>query len=198
MGYGITALDPGKHMLEMCRQNLHAYPDVNYECSLFEAWDPKGRLFDLIISGTAFHWIPADGQRKLSTLLNPEGAIAIFWHTFLNGQDEENCRFDDIYKAHSPENYVADFHASQEMFDRRREVEMLSLPRFSNWRVIRYYQTLLLDAPRYINLMKTWSTHRTSQESLFTAVKDAIERNGGKISKPVRTTLCLAQLSKAP
>jgi hypothetical protein len=54
---------------------------------------------------------------------------------------------------------------------------------FRHWRVIRYYDDLLYDAKRYVDLMRTWSTHRQVNETLFKEVGAAIDAAGGEIVK---------------
>ena len=192
-GYSVYALDPGIHMLELCKRNLHAYASIRYEIGSFESWSWSGRPFDLIVSGTAFHWVPEAAHKQLTALLQPKGALAIFWHTFLSGSDPVHGTIQELYKKHSPENYDKDFHMAQEVFDRKREQQVLSIAGFGQWRTIRYYDDLLYGAKRYVELMRTWSTHRYVNEILFSEVKSAIDAAGGSITKPIRTTLCFAQ-----
>jgi ubiquinone/menaquinone biosynthesis C-methylase UbiE len=192
-GYSVCALDPGIAMLELCKKNLQAYTNVKYEVGSFETWDWHGSPFDLVVSGTAFHWVPDAGHRRVRDVLQPQGAIAVFWQTFLNGPDPVYRTIEELYQRHAPEIQVEDFHGTQEVFDRKREQQVLSMVGFSQWRVIRYYEYLSYDAKRYVDLMRTWSTHRDVSETLFSEVGSAIGASGGEIVKPVRTTLCLAQ-----
>jgi trans-aconitate methyltransferase len=192
-GYSVCALDPGIAMLELWKKNLQAYANVKYEVGSFETWTWSGRPFDLVVSGTAFHWVTEAGHRRLLDVLQPQGAIAVFWQTFLNGPDPVYGTIEELYQRYAPEIQVEDFHGTQEVFDRRREQQMLSMIGFRHWRVIRYYDDLLYDAKRYVDLMRTWSTHRQVNETLFREVGAAIDAAGGEIVKPVRTTLCLAQ-----
>jgi ubiquinone/menaquinone biosynthesis C-methylase UbiE len=186
-GYNVCALDPGAHMLEQCKRNLHGYPNVSFEMGSFETWTWSGQPFDLVISGTAFHWVPETARQKLTAILKPSGALGIFWHTFLNGPDPIYGKIDELYKRYAPENCVADFDATQEVFDRKREKQMLSMAGFGPWRVIRYYTDVEYDAKGYVDLMRTWSTHRNTNGMLFTEVGSAIKAAGGRIAKPIRT-----------
>lgn len=53
------------------------------EVSRFEDWDPAGRAFDLIVSGTAWHWVDPDlGARKAIDALRPGGRLAVFWNSW--------------------------------------------------------------------------------------------------------------------
>jgi SAM-dependent methyltransferase len=190
--YSVCALDPGSNMLDRCRHNLKGYANVTYECGSFESWNWSGRKFDLVVSGTAFHWVSEAGHKKLSELLQPNGALGIFWHTFLSGSDPIYATINELYKKHAPEHFGEDNPEGLELFDLKRERLFLSIPGFADWRVIRYYTNYVYDSNRYVDLMRTWSTHRNIGEDLFREVGLALDANGGQIIKPIRTTLCLA------
>jgi SAM-dependent methyltransferase len=54
---------------------------VEVEVSAFETWDDRGRTFDLITCGDAWHWIdPERGWRKIGRVLRPGGTVARFWN----------------------------------------------------------------------------------------------------------------------
>jgi SAM-dependent methyltransferase len=192
-GFRVCALDPGINMLNLCRKNLEGYRNVTYESGSFESWNWAGPNFDLIISGTAFHWVDQTGHTKISELLNSRGVVGIFWNTLLSGSDPIYATIDDLYKKHAPDHFREDNPNALELFDLKRERLFLSIPGFSDWRVIRYYTNPVYDSKRYVELMRTWSTHRNIDESLFREVGLALEANGGQIAKPIRTTLCLAR-----
>ncbi len=80
-GYSMLCLDIGKDLVALARENCGAYPKVDIHNLSFEDWNPKGSLFDLVISATAFHWIPAEiGYPKATQVLKTGGYIAFFWH----------------------------------------------------------------------------------------------------------------------
>ncbi len=56
---------------------------VEVEVATFEDWDPAGRTFDAVVSGTAWHWIdPVAGAGKAAQVLRPGGVLAPFGHVF--------------------------------------------------------------------------------------------------------------------
>lgn len=54
---------------------------IEVEVASFEAWDHRGRTFDLIVSGQAWHWVdPAVGAPKAVRMLRPGGTACFFWN----------------------------------------------------------------------------------------------------------------------
>jgi SAM-dependent methyltransferase len=52
---------------------------LEVEVSTFEAWEPRGRRFDAVVSGTAWHWVdPVTGAVKAAQVLRPGGVLAPF------------------------------------------------------------------------------------------------------------------------
>lgn len=189
-GFQICALDPGENMLNVCREKLGRYPNVSYENTAFETWSTKGQVFDLVIAGTAFHWIREAGYTQLMHVLKPQGAVGIFWHTFLRGKGPISDQLDHIYQKHASELVVDDPQSIQELHERRKEEQFLSWAGFSEKRIIRYYDQVRYTASGYLDLLRTWPNHRNLSESFFEAVATLINDAGGDIVKPIRTTLC--------
>jgi SAM-dependent methyltransferase len=53
------------------------------EVSRLEDWDPAGRTFDVVIAGTAWHWVdPEAGAAKAGQVLRPSGRLAPFHNLF--------------------------------------------------------------------------------------------------------------------
>jgi SAM-dependent methyltransferase len=56
---------------------------VDVEVATFEAWEPAGRTFDAVVSGTAWHWVdPVAGAAKAARILRPGGVLAPFGHVY--------------------------------------------------------------------------------------------------------------------
>jgi SAM-dependent methyltransferase len=54
---------------------------VEVEVAAFEQWDDRGRRFDLITAGQAWHWVdPAIGAPKVVHLLRAGGTACFFWN----------------------------------------------------------------------------------------------------------------------
>ncbi|MFC6020656.1 class I SAM-dependent methyltransferase [Plantactinospora solaniradicis] len=56
---------------------------MEVEVATFEAWEPAGRTFDAVVSGTAWHWVdPIAGAAKAARILRPGGLLAPFGHVY--------------------------------------------------------------------------------------------------------------------
>ena len=74
-GYSMLCLDIGEELAALAREQCReVYPNVEIQIQSFEDWDPEGRIFDLAVSATAFHWIPPEiGYPKVARVLKAEG-----------------------------------------------------------------------------------------------------------------------------
>jgi SAM-dependent methyltransferase len=58
------------------------------EVTTFERWDPADRVFDLVCSAQAWHWIePATGLDIVARALRPGGRFAAFWYAHRHDPD---------------------------------------------------------------------------------------------------------------
>jgi SAM-dependent methyltransferase len=56
---------------------------LEVEVATFEAWEPAGRTFDAVVSGTAWHWVdPVAGAAKAARVLRRGGVLAPFGHVY--------------------------------------------------------------------------------------------------------------------
>jgi len=77
-GCRVLGVDPDARMAEAARRG-----GVEVEVATFEAWDPAGRAFDVVIAGQAWHWVdPVAGAAKAAQVLRPDGRLAVFWNAF--------------------------------------------------------------------------------------------------------------------
>nr|ADU56053.1 hypothetical protein CA37-30 [uncultured organism CA37] len=77
-GCTVLGVEPDARMAEFARGR-----GLAVEVAKFEDWDPAGRTFDAVISGTAWHWVdPLAGARKVADALSPHGLLALFDNSF--------------------------------------------------------------------------------------------------------------------
>lgn len=77
-GCAVLGVEPDARMAEFARRG-----GTEVEVATFESWDPAGRTFDAVVSGTAWHWVdPVEGVAQAARVLRPGGRFAAFWHAF--------------------------------------------------------------------------------------------------------------------
>jgi len=101
-GCQVLGVDPDARLAGFARRS-----GVEVEVSTFEAWEPKGREFDMVVSGESWHWVdPVAGAAKAADVLRPGGRLAVFWNTGQPpaGLDEA---FAEVYRRVLPAALVA-------------------------------------------------------------------------------------------
>lgn len=80
-GVRLLAIDPGSNLLALAQSKLSDHPRVEFRNCFFEDLDLPSESLDLVISATAFHWIPSEvAYPKTARFLKPEGTLALFWN----------------------------------------------------------------------------------------------------------------------
>lgn len=101
-GCRVLGVDPDERLADFARST-----GVDVEVSTFEAWEPAGRTFDVVVSGESWHWVdPVAGAAKAAAALRPRGVLSVFWNT---GQPEAGLdeAFAEVYRRVLPESLVA-------------------------------------------------------------------------------------------
>jgi SAM-dependent methyltransferase len=145
---------------------------VEVEVSAFETWDDRGRTFDLITCGDAWHWIePVRGWRKIGRVLRPGGSVARFWN---HNEIDEPMRsaLQAVHERVLPE-------IEHRPPERRRATDD---PRVEH-RI--YPWTRTYDADEWVALIATYSVNQTLEPSrlaeLQRGLHEAITAHGGTV-----------------
>ena len=98
-GLSVLGIEPDERMAAVARRH-----GVTVEVAEFEAWDDRGRTFDLIVCADAWHWIdPERGWRRIGRVLAPGGTVVRIWN-----HHEVEPSLDDVYRRVAPEiEYIA-------------------------------------------------------------------------------------------
>src|SRR6516225_6798818 len=93
-GLRVTALEPGKSLMALARQNLEGAGEVEFVSARFEdALLPTGQ-FRAVFSASAFHWIdPKVSWQKAADVLVPGGTLALIQYC---GLEEPRTKRDQI------------------------------------------------------------------------------------------------------
>jgi ubiquinone/menaquinone biosynthesis C-methylase UbiE len=77
-GLHVTALEPGKSLIALARQNLEGAGEVEFVNAQFEDAQLPRERFQAVFSASAFHWIdPEVSWQKVADVLVPGGTLAL-------------------------------------------------------------------------------------------------------------------------
>jgi SAM-dependent methyltransferase len=97
-GCKLLGVEVDARMAEVSQQT-----GLEVEVAAFEAWQPGGRTFDTVISGTAWHWVdPVAGAAKAAEVLRPDGQLAMFWNV-QQPPPEVAEAFSEVYRRVLPD-----------------------------------------------------------------------------------------------
>ena len=195
-GYAMTCLDVGEAMAAMAREKLEPYPPVRVERTSFEDWQPEGK-FDLVMSATAFHWVPpAVGYPKVASVLEPGGHFARFSNLHPKPYTGFHKTVQPIYDAvFGPK---ADKGPSTKESIEATASSIDGTGLFGPVEVKTYAWEGRYTTAQYLKLLNTYSDHRAlepkKREKLFEKVAKHIEEAyGGVITRPYLSVLFIAK-----
>jgi SAM-dependent methyltransferase len=97
-GVTVLGVDVDTRMAEFARRT-----GIEVEIGKFEEWDPRGRSFDAVVAGQAWHWVdPVLGAAKAAQVLRPHGLLALYWHVF-DPPAEVAEPFDEVLSRVAPD-----------------------------------------------------------------------------------------------
>jgi SAM-dependent methyltransferase len=155
------------------------------EGDTFEAWDPSGRTFDLLVCGQSWHWVDAAvGPSKAAGLVVPFGKVALFWNHGTQDQELSDA-FHRVYDEIAPgmeENSIVLRDLGR---DRAEEAgrSFDATGRFTPGKIRSYPWSKRYDLDEWLENLMTHSDHRTmdpsARERLLAAIAGVIESFGG-------------------
>lgn len=197
-GCAITALDLSLSMVDLARRNLAAYPATTVELSAFETWPLPPVPFDLVVSATAFHWIdPATRTAKAAEALRPGGTLALITtHHVAGGTEDFWVEVQHSYRRHDPDT-PPDLRLPRP--DSIPPDATDFTPHFAPIHFRRYERDVPYTGDEYVDLLLTYSNHRSlpepNREALLTEIKSLIDtRYAGRIVKRYLFELAFARL----
>jgi SAM-dependent methyltransferase len=193
-GCDLLGIEPDPAMAAIARGH-----GIGVEESTFEGWEPRGRMYDLIVSGQAWHWVnPELGVNKAGSLLQPGGHLAVFWNR--GRPDAEATQaleavYDRIAPSLAKNNAAIDLPIEPE--DRFEEFGIGGL--FIDVEASAFPWDIVYDRAGWIELVGTHSDHVTlpdeQRRALLAALGDAVDALGGTLTYHYSTLLVLATRS---
>jgi SAM-dependent methyltransferase len=184
-GRDVLGVEADERMADYARSH-----GIDVEISSFEAWDPGGRTFDLVVCAQAWHWVdPAQGVPKLAEVLRPQARFAAFWNT--KEPDELNDEIGSLYERLAPEIWAEREREHRDYADELEASEALNA--VESWS-FDYTRTYTRD--EWLDLIGTYSDHimlpDDRREELLSAVGAVIDENGGVRNVPYSTKVVTA------
>ena len=170
---------------------------LEVEVAPFEQWDPRGRTFDLVFSGQAWHWIePSIGVPKAAGVLRPGGRLALFWNTVVLDAGIRGP-MQDVYRRLAPGTV-----AESRRFDGREPPyadDLRTAGVFGSVDVRSYEWDREYAADEWVQMVQTHSDHvvmpADQRARLIEEVTATIDAHGGVVRAHYVTQTILAELA---
>lgn len=200
-GAFITAIEPGAALARRLTERTEGRP-VNVIVSRFEDADIPEATFDIVASATAFHWIDISvGSAKCAHALRDRGWLALWWTIW--GDPERPDPFHDalqpILRSKAPE--LLDEEAGAAAYARDLAARAAWIERLGDFGPVRHEVLCwqgVHDPTSLRAILATFSGWIALPEPRRTEVFDEAERVareqfGGRVERPYRTLMYLAQ-----
>ncbi len=191
-GCDVLGVEPDPLMAAVAREH-----GIAVEHARFEDWDARGRRFDLIISGQAWHWFdPVIGALKAAGVLPAGGHLAAFWNGGRH-DPETHAALEAVYERDAPA--IAGTTTSLRSVtvdggDRFAAFEQSG--RYSMVEARAYPWDAVYDRAGWLDYIATHSDHvgldGEERRALLDAVGDVIDAQGGTLTYHFSTVAIVA------
>lgn len=183
-GIEVLGVDVDEQMAAFARTR-----GVPVEVGPFETWDPRGRRFDLVTAGQAWHWIePVAGAAQVLRVLSPGGRVALVWNVGAF-PEELRAEFDELYGRFDAFGVAPQVpHAPRDTgTDGAGELAMLATGAFGDAALYRDYPwTREYTTEEWLGQLETHSDHRLMEAGpraeLLEGVRAVLDRHGGRFA----------------
>jgi len=185
-GLNVLGVEADARMAQVARQN-----GVQVEVATFEAWDSRGRTFDLLTAAQSWHWVdPAVGVAKAAELLRPNGVLALFWNHSIWVRPTK-ADFEAVYRTYAPDLLARAEQQAAHLDEHRFFNDVRASGAFTQTDERNYARTLTYSADDYVSMVNTYSDHialpSTARSSLSKALRHMIAAAGGEVALVTRT-----------
>jgi SAM-dependent methyltransferase len=191
-GCDVIGVEPDPSMAAVARSH-----GITVEEATFENWEAAGRVFDLIVSGQAWHWVdPERGVAKAGSLLRPGGHLGVFWNRGRLNEDAAKV-FDDVYTRLAPGLAKTNIVLNPPVEPRDRMAEFENGGGFTEVAARSFPWDAVYDREGWLGFVATHSDHLRlpdlQRRALLDALGDAVDALGGTITYHYSTVLVLAK-----
>ncbi|MFG1988517.1 class I SAM-dependent methyltransferase [Actinoplanes sp. NPDC048988] len=203
-GCRVLGVEPDLRMAEFSRRD-----GFEVEVATFERWEPRGRVFDAVVAGQAWHWVdPVAGAVKAGQVLKEDGRLTLFWNA---GQPspEAAAAFKEVYERLMPESMMARAYGSSatavqmytSMLDRAEE-GMREAGVFGPAERWRWDWEQVYGRAEWLDQLPAQGAHTTLPPerlaALLTATGEAIDALGGSFTMGFATVAVTATRAVRP
>jgi SAM-dependent methyltransferase len=193
-GCDVLGVEVDARMAEIARAK-----GIPVEVSRFESWEARGRRYELVISGQAWHWIdPRLGAVKAAEVLAEQGRIGLFWNVG-DPPAHVRVRLAPIYARLAPElenHSVVLGNSGGRAAQTLADLDASAVFEPAEVRSFAWRQSY--DSAAWLDFVGTHSDHLALEtqrrERLLEAVGVAIEALGGSFDVLYETTLVSARV----
>lgn len=196
-GWEVVGVEPDGRMAAVARARVAG---LVIEEATFESWDPAGRVFDLVVSAMAWHWVdPLAGVAKASQVLRSGGGFAAMWNLF-GLPPHVRAALLPCYERHAPTlpSTATVLSAMPERDGPDPDAEALQASgSFEDVRREEVRWQHRYTTASWVDELATRSSHRmltdSVREALLGEIAIAIDGIGGGFDVEFRTTMLLAR-----
>jgi SAM-dependent methyltransferase len=181
-GAEVLAVEPDGRMARVA-----AGKGIHVEQSTFEAWQPAGREFDLVVFAQSFHWVDTHpALEKVAAILRPGGRLAILANRIIptaptqQELDEVNADYLDV--------------TARPVVNREEEVVRLIEECGFSVESLRVDERLHYTTEDYLDLVFTYSNHllldAATQAELRSRLADRIGSGGVDAQNHALAVVC--------
>lgn len=171
---------------------------LQVEVCSFERWQPRGRSFELLTCGQAWHWIePRAGAAKAAAALGEGGMVGVFWN-FGDPPSEVTERLAPVYSRLEPdlERYsVLLGNRSSRAENTLTAIDASGAFTAAELRTFRWSRRY--ETAAWLDFLRTHSDHQAlaqpRRERLLGAIAEALDGLGGSFEMPYDTVLVRAR-----
>lgn len=197
-GYSLLALEPGQNLAALAAGHCRLYPRVQIEPLSFEDWPLQPGRFDLVISASAFDWIPPEtAYPKAAAALKQGGSLALFWNDHLGGDTPFFRAVKEVHRARAPQLAAS---AEPRPLDVRvaDRAQQIASSRLFGPVVVRRYPWSTAYTPReYVGLLSTYSIVQAlpaaTRRNLLQGIWQLAEECGGQVDTNYLSLLFVAR-----
>ena len=197
-GFALTALELSEELAALARRKLEEFHSARVVVQSFEEWPLPPVGFDLVVAATSFDRLDPDQRMtKAADALRPRGALAVIsTHHIAGGSDSFFARAGQCYERFATTAAPGGRLPTAGEIPRDPE-EFHRSHRFSAPEFHRYEWEAQYTSAQYLDLLRTYSDHRTVPDSVCEQLLDCIggclDDHGGVVSTRYLTQLALAQ-----